>query len=320
MKRKLLSVIVFAVICMAVLSLAGCSLLSGLTSGGGTTDTSGENGGEGENGKISSDKYALTGDIPFSLENDFYLFLEVKSVAGALNPTYCTFTAIRTGETIYANYTFFKYASEDYEAKVYKEKYIEERILHEGINFRKSFAELSNTSDHLYTAYEEDWNTIVPDGTTMTTTAQYIQNFLSGNHVADAPYASGIFQSTLKRIPSLMSTQYIHDISINTASVEMYEDGIENMTFGVFTNDDTDYTPEQAFSASVKKYRGTYFSETTIMNVKTWGNLVVFAAQANGSPVLKRTVSCNYTATVSQETFEAVLAAAGYTVDPVIPE
>ncbi|HKL74118.1 MAG TPA: hypothetical protein VJ903_04430, partial [Clostridia bacterium] len=59
----------------------------------------------------------------------------------------------------------------------------------------------------------------------------------------------------------------------------------------------------------------------TVMNVKTWGNIVVYAAQANGSPVLKRTVSCNYSATVSQETFEAVLAFSGCSVDPVvIPE
>lgn len=318
MKRKLLSIIILAVICIAV--LAGCSFLGGTPDGGITPNTSGDGNGNGD-GETTTNQITdidLSGEIPFSLDNEFYLYLEVKSVAGALNPTFCTFTAIRTGETIYANYTYYKYKdATEYAALNYKEKYVEERILHEGINFRKSSAELTSGSGHLNPAYIEDWNTKVPDGTTMTTTAQYIQNFLSGNHTADAPFASGSFQSS--RIPSTMSTSYIHKISVFT-DVEMYEDGTENMTFGVFANDDTGYTPEQTFSASVQKYRGTYRTETTVMNVKTWGNFVVYAAQANGSPVLKRTVSCNYTATVSQETFEAVLAAAGYTVDPVIPE
>lgn len=316
MKRKWSSFIVFAIIVMLILSFAGCGFLSGTPEG----DGDGEGNGNDENGQVPEDSFTLTGDIPFSLESEFYLHLEAKSVAGALNPTLCTFTAIRKAESIYANYTVYKYTTENYAANNYKEKYVEERILHEGIDFRKSFAQLTNTSDNLYTAYEEEWTTEVPQGTTMTTTSQYIQNFLNGNHVADVPYWSGIWQTNISKIPSFMSSYYIHNISLNTASVDMYENGTENMAFGVFTNEDSNYTPEQTFSAEVKKYKGTYFSDTAIMEVKTWGNIVVYAAQANGSPVLKRTVSCKYSPTVSQETFEAVLDYLGYTVDPVIPE
>lgn len=318
MKKKLLSIIVLLIITTLFLSLAGCSYLRGLTNGDDTPKPSGEDGGKSgdEDPKITD--VNLTGEIPFSLDNEFYLYLEVKSVAGALNPVVCSFTAIRKDETIYANYTYYKYKNATtYAADTYEEKYVEERILHEGINFRKSSAELTNSSGDLNFAYAEDW-TIAPQDTAMTTTAQYIRDFLSGNHVADAPFAHGIVQT--KRIPGYMSTYYIHKISLNTGSVEMYEDGTENMTFGVFTNDDAGYTPEQDFSAIVNKYRGTYFSETAMMNVKTWGNFVVYAAQANGSDVLKRTVSCKFTPTVSQQTFEAVLDSVGYTADPVLPE
>lgn len=323
MKRKWSSFIVFAIIMMLILSFAGCGILGGTPEDEKTPDNLNEDDGdrEGENGQISEDAFTLTGDIPFSLESEFYFHLEVKSVAGALNPTFCTFTAIRKDETIYANYTYIKYKNAtEYEANNHEEKYVEERILHDGVNFRKSFAQLTNTSDHLYTAYEEEWTTEVPQGTTITTTSQYIQNFLNGNHVADVPYWSGIWQTNISKIPSLMSSYYIHNISLNTASVDMYENGTENMNFGVFSNENSNYTPEQTFSAEVKKYKGTYYSDTTIMDVKTWGNIVVYAAQANGSPVLKRTLSCKYSPTVSQETFDAVLDYQGYTVDPVIPE
>lgn len=320
MRKTMLLGIVVSLIITSLLMMSGCNLLGGTSVGGETTTPSddGENV-DGENGQIAEEAFKLKGDIPFSLESDFYIHLEVNSVPDSLNPRTCSFTAIRKDQTVYANYTLIKYKdATEYAAGNFKEYYTEERILHEGINFRKSKAELTNTSDHLYTAYAEEWNTLVPDGTTMTTTVKYIQDFLNGNHVADIPYASGNFVQTGK-IPSNMSTEYINDISITTA-LEMYEDGTENITFGVFTSDDANYVPEQAFSASVKKYRGTYRTETTVMNVKTWGNIVVYAAQANGSNVLKRTVSCKYSSTVSQETFEAVLDAAGYTADPVIPE
>jgi len=320
MRKKHLFGIVVSLIITSLLMLSGCSLFGGTSDGGTTTTPSGDGeNGDDENGQIAEDAFKLTGDIPFSLGSDFYIHLEVKSVPDSLNPRTCSFTAIRKDQTIYTNYTYIKYKdATEYAVGNYKEYYTEERILHEGINFRKSEAELTNTSGHLYTAYAEEWNTLVPDGETMATTIEYIQAFLNGNHVADTPYTSGHFVQTGK-IPSDMSTQYISDISICTP-LEMYEDGTENLTFGIFTNDDENYTPEQAFSASVKKYRGTYRTETIVMNVKTWGNIVVYAEQANGSNVLKKTVSCKYSSTVSQETFEAVLDAAGYTADPVIPE
>ncbi len=264
----------------------------------------------------------ITGEIPFDLNDDFYFQVEMKPINNAMNPKSAIFTAIRKNDgefsSIYANYTYYVYKNiANYQAGTYKEKYVEERTLYEGINFRKSFGEERNSSDILNDLYNEDWNTEVPSGTTMTTTIKYIEDFLKGNHVADVPYNLGGAAQT-KKIPSTLSTD-IHqkDVGIPGGSTEfyVYADGTESMTFERIDSAGTVYS-QPAYSASVTKYKGVYY-EQDVANVKVWGNIVVSATPVQGTTLLKKEISIKFSNEVTQETFEIVIDACGFT-DPVV--
>lgn len=332
MKKSLTLIIVFALTILSVFSLASCSLLGGGITNPPTTDTGDgtekDDGSDDVNGNTAETTMEITGEIPFNLNNDFYFSIDMKPINSAMNPKSATFTAIRkndddgnggTFSSIYANYTYYVYKNfENYLTGTYKEKYIEQRTLYEGIDFRKSFGEERDTSDDLNELYNEDWNTEVPDGTTMTTTIKYIENFLKGNHIADVPYSFGGTIQT-KRIPSDLSTD-IHqkDVGIPGGSTDfyVYADGTEDMTFARLETASTVYN-QPAYSASVTKYKGVYY-EKDVANVKVWGNIVVSATPVQGNtPLLKKEISTKFSTEVTQETFEVVIAAFNW-IEPVI--
>lgn len=283
MKKFIKTFLIALIIVPCMLVFSACNLFGG-------NDGSGS-------GKIATENLKLTGEIPFSLEEDFYIQLEVKSVPNALNPTIYSFVAVKKGDAVYACYALLKYNdTSDYANEIDKECYIEERILENGINYRKSSLLYKDGGYQ----YNEDWNTKVPTGMTMTTTIEYIQNFLNGTHVADTPFNGNQPINNKPKISSAMSTSILKSISAVTSGVDMYADGTENLTFSSDEDDLPNYTPE---SKQVNKYKGVqYGSEnmTTLFNVKTWGNLVVYAEQANGSNVLKKTIRCKFSTTVSE--------------------
>ncbi len=324
MKKSLTLIMVFALTILSIFLLAGCSLLEGLIPDSQTPEQEGKNE---EGGAKAETTMEITGEIPFDLNNDFYFQVEMKPTTDALNPKSATFTAVRinyddgnggTASSIYANYTYYVYKNyEDYQSKTVKEKYVEERTLFEGIDFRKSFGEERNTSDNLNDIYNEDWNTVVPEGTTMTTTIKYIEDFLKGNHVADVPYNFGGHEQS-KRIPSALSTD-IHkkDVGIPSGSTEfyVYADGTENMTFARLETAGTVYS-QPVYSASVSKYKDVYYGND-VANVKVWGNIVVSATPIQGTSLLKKEISTKFSTEVTQETFEVVIAAFSW-IEPVI--
>lgn len=330
MKKVLALIIVFSLTILSAFSLVGCNIF-----GGGTTDPpsvidggtgNGDGSGDGD-GNTAETTMEITGEIPFDLDDDFYFSVEMKPINGAMNPKSATFTAIRKNDddgsggifsSIYANYTYYVYKNfSDYQAGTYKEKYVEERTLYEGIDFRKSFEEERNSSDNLHDLYNEEWNTTVPAGTTMTTTIQYIEDFLNGNHVADTPYNLGGHAQT-KKIPSALSAD-IHkkNVGIPDGRIEffVYADGTESMTFARLESTGTVYN-QPAYSAGVSKYKGVDY-EADVANVKVWGNIVVSATSVQGATLLKKEISTKFSTEVTQETFEVVMDACGF-VDPVI--
>lgn len=305
MKKRLLSIIFIAVMVVTVLSFTGCSLFGGGSgSDGGGTPNPPDDGG----GKIATENLKLTGEIPFDLEEDFYIQLDVKSVADALNPVVYSFIAVKKGDVVYACYSLLKYNdASDYANGIDKECYIEERILENGVDYRKSSLLYKDGGYQ----YNENWNTKVSAGTTMTTTIEYIQNFLNGTHVADTPFNGNQPITNKPKISSTMSTSILKTVSAVTSGVDMYADGAENLTFASDEEDFPNYTPD---SKQVNKYKGVqYGSEdmTTLFNVKTWGNLVVYAEQANGSNVLKKTIRCKFSSTVSETAVEDALGLVG---------
>lgn len=315
MKKIITTFLIALLIIPCVLGFSACTLFGG-NNGGGS--------GSGNSAETTMD---ITGDIPFNLENDFYFSVEMKPINNAMNPKSATFTAIRinnddgnggTVSSIYANYTYYVYKNfSNYQSGIYKEKYVEERTLYEGVNFRKSLAEKTNASDSLYSVYTpEEWNTKVPANTTMSTTIMYIQNFINGNHTADIPFQNEVAQTTL--IPSLLSTE-IHkkDVGIPSGSTEfyVYSNGTESMTFDRFENASTVYN-EEKYSANITKYKDVFY-ENVVANVKVWGNIVVFSTPVQGQTLLKRTISTKFSTEITQETFEAIITDCGFT-DPVL--
>lgn len=322
MKKRIVPIIIALLIVTCTIGLSACNLFGGGTSN--PPDSTGDGTGSGVQPETTME---TSGDIPFNLDNDFYFQVEMKSTTHAetLNPISATFTAIRMNDTendasyIHAVYTYYKYKNQtEYQANNHKEKYVEERVLYEGVDYRKSSAQLTNSSGNLYDKYTpEEWNTKVPAGTTMSTTIEYIRAFLNGNHIADTPYKNEVAQTT--KIPSDLST-VIHNKGAGTVSgsseFKVYNNGTESMTFARFENNGTVYN-EQANYATVTKYRGAYY-DADVANVKVWGNIVVSAVPVEGKTVMKKTISAKFSSEVTQETFDAVLANIGF-VDPVLP-
>jgi hypothetical protein len=300
MKKFVKTFLVALLIIPCVLGLSACSLFSG---GDENTD------GDGTGGATKETIMEITGDIPFSLGNDFYFYVESKPIVGALNPEFYSFTAMRLGTSIYSNYTYIKYQNyANYTSDTFKDKYIEERTMIEGegiVDYRRS--SYSNDANTL-PVYEETWNTTVPNGTTMTTTIQYIQNFLNGNHTADTPYKNGVAQTS--KIDSKLSN-YIHTKNAGGyQNNEIYADGTENITFDrvEIENPNLDfYYQTDADTANVTKYKGnsTYF-ESSVVNIKVWGNIVVSATPVSGQTVYKRIISSKFSDEVPQQVFETI--------------
>lgn len=335
MKKRITTFLITLLIVTCSIGLSACDLF-----GGGEKNNSSDSSGSGTENDIQPEtSMEVTGEIPFNLENDFYFYVEMKPVPDALNPTFASFTAIRKNDdssdyySVYANYTFCKYKNyADYHSDTIKEKYVEERTLYEGIDFRKSSAVKANSSGSLVNVYyPEEWNTKVPENTTMSTTIQYIENFLNGNHTADTPYQNETAQTA--KIPSDLSTM-IHAKNVGipelTANFEVYNDGTENMTFARFEKSATATAPatlynEQAYSADITKYRGVWnyqdnagvWHNADYSNVKVWGNIVVSATPVEGKTLMKRIISAKFSTEVTQETFEAVMEEVGF-VDPII--
>lgn len=297
MKKKIFPLLlVFCLIVPCVLGLSACSLLG--------EESDNQDGGE--TGEITAETVMeITGEIPFNLENDFYFYVESKPNSGALNPEFYSFTAMKKDGSIYTNYTRIKYQNyASYTSGTFKDKYVEERTLFEGVNFRKS---TYSNDENTLPVYIEEWNETVPTGT-MTTTVRYIQDFLNGNHTADTPYKNGIAQTS--KIDSKLS-EYINTKNAGGyQNDEIYADGTEDITFNRVeienpSNPDQYYTTV-ADTVNVKKYKGMFFDATAV-NIKVWGNIVVSATPVSGQTVYKRTISSKFSDEVPQLVFEEVL-------------
>jgi len=316
MKKIFTLLLAFCFIVPCVFGLSACSLFGGENASADASAVDESLGG----GTAKETVMEITGEIPFNLESDFYFYVESKPNSGALNPEFYSFTAMRKDGTIYANYTRIKYKNyANYTSGTFKDKYVEERLLHEGVNFRKS---TYSNDENTYPVYEEEWNTTVPAGTTMTTTVQYIQNLLNGNHTADTPYRNGTAQTS--KIDSKLG-QYIRTKNAGGyQNEEIYLDGTENITFNrveiANPSNPDQYYLTGADTANVTKYKGQ-FGNAVAVNIKVWGNIVVSATPVSGQTVYKRIISSKFSDEVPQLVFEAVLDEIypnGTWVDPIV--
>jgi hypothetical protein len=147
-----------------------------------------------------------------------------------------------------------------------------------------------------------------PAGTTMTTTIQYVEDFLNGNHTADILYKNGTAQTS--KIDSKLC-QYIHTKNAGGyQNEEIYADGTEEIIFDrveiANPSNSDQYYLTSADTANVRKYKGVFFDANAV-NIKVWGNIVVSATPVSGQTVYKRIISSKFSDEVPQLVFETVL-------------
>lgn len=317
MKKKITTMLLtVALILMLAVSLSACSLFGGSTNSG--TDNNGNTIDEGKSDTpIAETEMNLTGDIPFSLENDFYISFEMKSEESSSTNYTAWFTAIRKDNIIYSSYEYDNYATRtDMDNWNPLSFNIEERLLYNGVNYRKSTysAGAENSAN-----YSEAWNTKVSIGVTMKTTVEYITAFLGGNHSSDTPYKNNQPINT-NRIASWLSKRISRKDAGQMASTAVYADGTESINLPSFFNEEDPSCPSLVnFPITVTKYKKMAIdlntgADTKAMEVKTWGNLVVGANPVNGKTLLSYSITAKYaaSATVTQAYFDTVKGYCGF--------
>lgn len=318
MKRKVCTFILISLLITALLlSLTACNLFGGSGNNGSGNDNGGNNNGDDEVSDGSEDGLSiqetvmtLSGELPFSLASDFYVAFEMNSEDSSAKQYSAWFIAVRKNDTVYSYYEYDAYATvadkQNYNSSAIN---VEERLLYNGTNYRKSyfFAGDDNTRN-----YTEDWNTTVPNGTTMLTTLEYISDFLCGKHTADTPF-KGAAQISADKINSYLSNRISRKDAGQSVGVKIFAEGTETVNLCSFYNPEDPTCPLATYlPVTVTKYKGMSTDADTgneykVMEVKVWGNLVVSAAPVDNYTRLGYNVSSKYSDTVSAETFTSII-------------